>query len=110
MQLTDWIKEKNIFISGQLGIAKPSIEIFRVVDKEMGIDPKNSYYIDDSYGNDVVGAKMAGWHSIWVNRRKHNIPSDVEYLPDYIIDDQSSPINVLRRILEKAWTGKHKLG
>ena len=110
MQLTDWIKEKNIFISGQLGIAKPSIEIFRVVDKEMGIDPKNSYYIDDSYGNDVVGAKMAGWHSIWVNRRKPNIPSDVEYLPDYIIDDQSSPINVLRRILEKAWTGKHKLG
>lgn len=32
-----WVEKKNVFISGQLGIAKPSIEIFRVVEKEMGI-------------------------------------------------------------------------
>ncbi|WP_226583998.1 HAD family hydrolase [Halobacillus litoralis] len=99
LQVKDWIDENNIFISGKLGIAKPSIDIFRVVEEQMGIEPGNSYYIGDSYQNDVIGAKRAGWNSVWVNRRKHPIPSDMEYLPDYIIEGHSSPKSVLSRIL-----------
>lgn len=101
LKLTDWVQKDNIFISDELGIAKPNIEIFRVVEQKMGIDRENSYYIGDSYRNDVVGAKAAGWHAIWVNRRNHVIPTNTDYLPEYIIDDQSSPMHVLRRILEK---------
>ena len=37
-----------------------------LVENEMGHDPEDSYYIGDSYRNDVVGAKMAGWNAIWV--------------------------------------------
>ncbi len=101
LQVKDWVDENNIFISGKLGVAKPSIEIFRVVENEMGIEPENTYYVGDSYRNDVIGAKMAGWNSIWINRRKHTIPSDMNYLPDYIIDDHSSPTYVLRTIMGK---------
>lgn len=102
LQLRDWVKENHIFISGELGIAKPNVELFRIVEKEMGIDPEHTYYFGDSIRHDVVGAKMAGWQSVWVNRRQHSIPSDVEYVPDYVIDQSSSPLYVLKQILSNA--------
>ncbi|MBA2175839.1 HAD family hydrolase [Halobacillus locisalis] len=99
LQMRNWVDENHIFISGKLGIAKPSTEIFRIVEDKMGIKPEHAYYFGDSYGNDVVGAKKAGWNAVWVNRRKHTIPSGQEHLPDYRIDEESSPVDVLRRIL-----------
>ncbi|MCA0970439.1 HAD family hydrolase [Halobacillus litoralis] len=101
LQIKNWVDENHIFISGKLGIAKPSTEIFRIVEREMGIAPENAYYIGDSYGHDIVGAKKAGWNAVWINRRKHEIPSDAEHRPDYIIDGEESPVSVLRRILKK---------
>ncbi|TGB01468.1 HAD family hydrolase [Halobacillus salinus] len=101
LQMRDWVDENHMFISGKMGIAKPSTELFRIVEDKMGIDPEHTYYIGDSYENDVVGAKKAGWNAVWVNRRNHTISSDEEHQPDYIIDDESSPINVLKRILSR---------
>ncbi|PKG22974.1 HAD family hydrolase [Niallia nealsonii] len=99
--LTNWIKEENIFISGKVGISKPSQKIFSYVQEKMGIIPENSYYIGDSYMNDVVGAKKAGWKSIWVNRRNHPISNEMEYNPDYIMDAFNSPTSILKKILIK---------
>ncbi|WP_117170067.1 HAD family hydrolase [Paraliobacillus sediminis] len=101
LQLTNWINEKNIFISGALGISKPDKAIFNYVENKMGISPEATFYIGDSYRNDVVGAKEAGWNSIWINRRKHEIPNERKYLPDYIIDEDSRLETTLKHILEK---------
>lgn len=101
LQLSNWINEKNIFISGALGISKPDKAIFNYVENKMGISPEATFYIGDSYRNDVVGAKEAGWNSIWINRRKHEIPNERKYLPDYIIDEDSRLETTLKHILEK---------
>ncbi|MEQ9763329.1 HAD family hydrolase [Streptococcus jiangjianxini] len=44
--------------------------------------PKECLYIGDSFDNDVVGAKSAGWHVIWFNRRNKPLASS-QYFPDY---------------------------
>ncbi|KGP72686.1 HAD family hydrolase [Pontibacillus yanchengensis] len=101
LKVKEWVEEDNIFISGEVGISKPNTELFRLVEKEMGIDRERTYYVGDSFRNDVVGAKMAGWNAVWLNRRGHDIPTDTEYLPDYTINGQSSPLYLLRRIQAK---------
>ena len=85
LELKKWVPEKYIFVSGELGIAKPDIRVFQQVEEVMDLDKANTYYIGDSYPNDIIGAKRAGWQAIWVNRRNHPILSE-EYFPDYIID------------------------
>lgn len=86
LNIEKWIDEKNIFISSEVGFSKPDVNIFRLAEKFMSLDRENTYYIGDSYKNDVVGAKKAGWKSIWINHRKHRV-EELVYKPDFIILD-----------------------
>lgn len=69
--LTRWISEKNIFISSAVGISKPDVRLFKYVEQFMNLDNKDTYYVGDSYENDIIGAKNAGWKAIWYNHRGH---------------------------------------
>ncbi|BFL46257.1 HAD family hydrolase [Lactonifactor longoviformis] len=64
-----WIPKENIFISGDIGAAKPDVSVFQLAEKSMGLSGEAVYFIGDSYKNDVEGAKKAGWIPIWLNRR-----------------------------------------
>ncbi|MGO0907504.1 HAD family hydrolase [Clostridioides difficile] len=86
LNIEKWIDEKNIFISSEVGFSKPDVNIFRLAEKFMSLDRENTYYIGDSYKNDVVGAKKAGWKSIWINHREHRV-EELVYKPDFIILD-----------------------
>ena len=59
--LGKWIEEKDMIISSAVGISKPDERIFHMVC-ESGL------YVGDSYENDVIGAKKAGWDVIWLNK------------------------------------------
>lgn len=95
LQLTKWIREENIIVSGEVGLAKPQAEIFELAEIRMGLTKSKTYYIGDSYQNDVVGAKNAGWQAVWSNRRGH-LPSDVPINYDYLINDESSLLNFVQ--------------
>ncbi|WP_121661841.1 HAD family hydrolase [Metabacillus litoralis] len=82
--LTRWIPEEHIFISGAIGSAKPALLAFETVEKKLLLNKNHTVYIGDSFDNDVIGAKKAGWYSIWMNHRKKDIPlSSIQ--PDKII-------------------------
>lgn len=83
--LQEWIDPHRILISGQLGIAKPDREIFRIMEERLGVGPVDILYVGDSYENDVVGAKRAGWQSLWFNHRKRS-SLEGAYQADYIIE------------------------
>jgi FMN phosphatase YigB (HAD superfamily) len=70
LHLLDWIPEENIFISEQVGVAKPDPEIFNYVNTMVGSSPKNNLYIGDSWENDIAASIQAGWNSVWFNHRK----------------------------------------
>lgn len=70
LQLTQFIPEAAIFISGAVGISKPAPEIFKLAEKKLKLPAETILYIGDSYDNDVVGAKKAGWQVWWFNHQQ----------------------------------------
>ena len=81
--LTEWIPRQNILVSGEVGAAKPSREIFDLATDRMGIDRSEAYFVGDSPENDIAGAAGAGWKTIWFNRR--NKKNELPVKPDYTV-------------------------
>ncbi|EIZ2929160.1 TPA: HAD family hydrolase, partial [Listeria monocytogenes] len=55
-------------------------------------------YIGDSFENDVIGSKSAGWKSIWLNRRGHLIPTEAAFQPDYCVENEQQLFAILQEI------------
>lgn len=66
----------NIY-SEDVGAAKPHVEIFEEALKLSNRKPNQVVYIGDSYENDIVGAKRAGWHAIFFNPSESSIDEDI---------------------------------
>lgn len=54
--------------SGRLGIEKPDRRIFDHTLAALGIENAEPIHIGDSWAADIVGARDAGWRSIWYGR------------------------------------------
>ncbi|WP_404332528.1 HAD family hydrolase [Mesobacillus maritimus] len=67
--LDEHFSENRIFISDQVGKAKPNPYIFEVAAREINLPPEELLYVGDSWENDVVGPMMAGWKAVWFNHR-----------------------------------------
>lgn len=74
LEAQQWFPRETIFVSGDLGAAKPDRRIFDWACSKMGQKPEEMYMVGDSYDNDVVGAMSAGWKAIWLNRRGRRLP------------------------------------
>ncbi|GGM27742.1 hydrolase [Paraliobacillus quinghaiensis] len=84
LDLVRWIPEEHFFISGALGHAKPAQEVFTIIENKLQIDRTNTIYIGDFFEHDVVGAKQAGWQSIWMNHRHRQVPT-TSVKPDKVV-------------------------
>ncbi|MDC1106542.1 HAD family phosphatase [Prolixibacteraceae bacterium] len=67
-----------LFYSHQMSCAKPSNEIYRMVENDMQIDVSKIFFFDDLKEN-IDAAKKRGWNTFHVN-------SDVQRSIDYIND------------------------
>lgn len=52
---------RDIVISGEVGVGKPDPEIYRILIKRAGLDPRRSLFIDDVAEN-VAAAEDLGFH------------------------------------------------
>lgn len=76
-----FIPEANRFISEEVGIAKPNIAVFKLIEENLSVTANELIYIGDSYENDVIGAKNAGWKCVWLNKYQKELTSE-DILPD----------------------------
>ena len=60
---------QDVFISSQLGVEKPSPEIFRLVAHRLNVPAQAILHVGDSREEDLEAAAQAGWKSLLVNRR-----------------------------------------
>ena len=97
--LAKWIAEDQMYISGALGKMKPDVAAFELVESALNQTNDRPIYIGDSFENDVVGAKRAGWHAIWLNVRQ-NEPTDLSIQPDKIVEH---PLELLTLFEEKGY-------
>lgn len=98
LQIQRWIPRENIFVSGELGTAKPDKQIFQKACERLGVGQDNVWYVGDSYPNDVEGARNAGLHSIWI-RRRDNRQEQGSIRPDYCVWTEEELFLLLRKLL-----------
>ena len=94
--LTDYILMENVFVSDDVGIAKPDPKIFNYVAKRFDYLPDEFLYVGDSWHNDVAAPIDAGWRAIWFNHRKRQPATS--HQPAAIIDSLSEIHSVLDKI------------
>jgi|Deesub1362A_J573_1020465.scaffolds.fasta_scaffold00222_48 HAD superfamily hydrolase (TIGR02253 family) len=56
-----------ILISGEIGVAKPNPEIFKLALKNLKVHPENAIFVGDSYEYDIVGAKRIGMKTVLIS-------------------------------------------
>ena len=61
--------------SAEVGVSKPSPEIFEAVLNKAGEEAKSCIHVGDDYEDDIVGANNAGIASIWLNHQHQSGPS-----------------------------------
>lgn len=83
--LAQWIKQDQVFISGELGKMKPNKAVFELVETYLTVKKDKPIYIGDSFQNDVIGGKNAGWTVIWLNTRQTK-PNTCRVQPDAIVE------------------------
>ena len=81
LEIENYIPLDNIFISGEIGMAKPNVDVFRYIESILNLTSNEIIYIGDSYENDVIGAKGAGWESVWLNKFDRQLNKE-ELQPD----------------------------
>lgn len=74
LQVKRFMLHDHVIVSGEIGITKPDLRIFRLAESRMNLDPETTWYVGDSFENDIAGAAGAGWHTIWLNRRGKPLP------------------------------------
>ena len=88
---------QSLTISGEIGVRKPNLEIFKLACERADVLPEEAVYIGDSVQNDIVGANRAGMTSIFINRKSAVlIPESADEQPDYAISNLHDVLSCLR--------------
>ncbi len=69
----------EIFISAEIGEAKPDPEIFQFVIESLKKDPARLVFIDD-FSENIDAARAAGMNAIWFQNRDQALAELAEYL------------------------------
>lgn len=78
--IANYIPASNWFISGEIGLSKPHMEIFKFVQEKLGAQPSQMVYIGDSLANDVHGAVQSGWSAIHFDISHEATGEETQYL------------------------------
>ncbi|HFI0586314.1 TPA: HAD family hydrolase [Streptococcus suis] len=99
MGLVNWFELEHVLISGQVGITKPNPAIFQLMEERLGMSGDDVCYLGDSFENDIIGAKTAGWQAVWFNHRKRSEPES-SFRADYMIDEWSNLDSLIKNIIK----------
>ncbi len=85
---------KSVIESAVVGVKKPDPAIFTLGVRELGIEAHETVVIGDSFSKDIVPAKAAGCHTIWLKGEGWEEETD-DSVPDAIITDLAQLIDIL---------------
>lgn len=75
--LDTYFKPEQIIVSGEEGVAKPDERLFLLVEERFHINKSKTWYVGDSYANDILGAKKVGWNTVWFNVHEEIIENNI---------------------------------
>lgn len=84
----------HIFVSDEMGVAKPQTAFFdHCLEVSGNPDKSDILVIGDTLESDILGAKRAGIKSCWINPENKICPLDLK--PDYEIQKLSDLYNII---------------
>ncbi|MET0976914.1 MAG: HAD family hydrolase [Leifsonia sp.] len=93
-----------VFVSAEVGAAKPDPAIFDFAMAELDADAETTWHVGDLLDKDVAGAQAAGIRGVWLNRLGEHVGAD-DAVPDLEI---SSLRELLPALLVPSPTGGHR--
>jgi len=101
LQIEHFVHPDYIFISEELGIAKPDPSIFTTWAHQAGIKANEAVYVGDNASLDMTSAKHAGWQTFWFNHRQ-NDQVKPNVIPDQIIQSPAELNDLLLALVQVA--------
>lgn len=87
---------QSLTISGEIGVRKPNLEIFKVACERAGVLFQEALFVGDSVENDIVGANRAGMTSVLINRNSDILtPKTADEQPDDSISNLHDVLSCL---------------
>ncbi|MEQ1893518.1 MAG: TIGR02253 family HAD-type hydrolase [Planctomycetota bacterium] len=91
-----YLSPRAVFISDQLGIAKPNPKIYALALRDLGIAPAEAMYVGDSPSHDITPPKSLGMKAVWARRASRHHPSVGDAIPDHVVDSFVELRTILR--------------
>jgi putative hydrolase of the HAD superfamily len=88
-----------VFISSEVGVAKPNELIFRAALDKLGVSPQEAVMVGDNIDRDVAGTHAMGLHPVWLDRDNAGKRPEVPHLRIETLADLPSVVGRL-----SAWT------
>lgn len=63
-----------LVISGEIGVRKPDLRIFRGASEALDLAPERIVHIGDRLSTDALGSSRAGMRGVWLNRAQSGGP------------------------------------
>lgn len=101
LNVSPWVPEEHIIVSGDLPFRKPDVRIFREMEHRLRLAPEHLIYVGDAFDLDMVGAQQAGWQSVWFNHRRRSIPENSDIRPNAEVHTEEELAAVLKEYLRK---------
>jgi putative hydrolase of the HAD superfamily len=75
---------RQIFVSSEVGYAKPEPGYYRAVQEQLGLLPEQILLIGDDAAADVAGPLAAGWHALWLRRDERTFGSSLSAISSLV--------------------------
>ncbi|MFQ5887334.1 MAG: TIGR02253 family HAD-type hydrolase [Candidatus Hydrothermarchaeales archaeon] len=66
-----------VVTSQECGFEKPAVEIFNVALKAFNVHPTEAIMVGDTYESDIVGARNAGMHTLWIKKGEAKATNEI---------------------------------
>jgi HAD superfamily hydrolase (TIGR01549 family) len=96
----DYFAPRSIAVSADLGIRKPTPEIFLHALNGLGVPPEEAAMVGDSLRADVAGARRLGISAIWKPKLRLRAAAEADLLSHYAM--QPSPQEAISSTAESA--------
>lgn len=94
--IVDLFGPRDIFISDQVGIAKPNPKLYLYALREMGLLPSEVIYVGDNLAHDIAPPRSIGMHTCWINRAAKPDQDVDAAAPEFIVKDFAELAAILR--------------
>lgn len=94
--LLEVLDPNAIFISEQIGIAKPNPKLYRYALRDLDLEPAQVLYVGDSPTHDILPPKQLGMRVAWVGRGARSTPAQAGIQSDHEVADFEELRGVLR--------------